>query len=412
MTAQIRFDQVGLSAGINGSSRSDGKIDGSRVTVTNTSGKACRCQWWWKPHEDTAATLTQTSGPTWYFDSTPDIPGDFAVTMIEDEGLPTETRDTKVFTIRYPITGITVPPFNCKGVEDLNLSSTNDEKQSAIVVSHKNENLPGASPPLRYTAYYGDMRGMANAIEQLSMNNQVVVYQPGLGVGEKWNVCSEFTLLQEFLRKRYFYANPVGVSKLIIDGQLTGGFIEWPSSIELYGYYDVEFVNTRAVVCADTVFYNPRCTVSARNQVIVSRSNTVGSYFVRRDQDVVAWNTKIENIIWDASGNSSTNVQPMVRSDTGCPRFEFWNCSLQQSLDVPRAADKLLWIQQTAPNSLTILWMGQMAGRLSQGNTQFMFTNLTGFATTFYYGAFGGSMLTLPSISWTATAPTLISRQP
>lgn len=165
MTAQIRFDQVGLTAGVAGASRSDGLRNGARVTVTNVSGRPCRCEWWWRPPEETGAVLVQSGPGVWYFDPTPNMVGDYAVRMIEDEGLATESEDLKAFGVRYLYSGLLAPAMSTRGAPTINLSSTNDEKTAATAYMTHNEALPVSG--VRFSGWWKFIRELFAKVEEL-----------------------------------------------------------------------------------------------------------------------------------------------------------------------------------------------------------------------------------------------------
>lgn len=169
MAAQIIFDQVGLGAGVAGKSRSDGLANGAIVTVTNASGNPCRVEWWWYPPDDTAvaATLVQNGPDEWQFDPTAARYGEYAVRMIEDEGLETETEDIKSFGIRLPTSNLLIPAFNSRGDYSVNRSSTTGEKNAAAAISFNNEPLPDDAA-VNWANWWQSMNELFKYVESIS----------------------------------------------------------------------------------------------------------------------------------------------------------------------------------------------------------------------------------------------------
>ena len=118
MSALLRIDQTGLSAGVAGKARTDGKADGARVTLTNTgSGSTTVFRLLWTPPDDTnsVATLVPTGDPKiWQFDPSPNVSGSWLIEMVQNEGLSNEIRERRVFGVRS-FAGFLVPALNEQG---------------------------------------------------------------------------------------------------------------------------------------------------------------------------------------------------------------------------------------------------------------------------------------------------------
>lgn len=167
MTASITFDQVGRPAGSAGRARSDGLANGARVTITNNSGQPCRCEFWWKPPDDTTAALVQASPSTWYFDPQPGRYGEYAVRLVESEGNPDETEDIKAFGIRLPVSQLLIPALNSRGDFNVNLASDPSEKVTAAAISFQNEPLPDAAA-IDYANWWQSQRELYLKVEELA----------------------------------------------------------------------------------------------------------------------------------------------------------------------------------------------------------------------------------------------------
>lgn len=167
MTATIRFDQVGLSAGVAGVARTDGLDTGAKVTVTNAGGLPCRCEFWWKPPDDSSAVLAQVNDTTWEFTPQAGRYGEYIVRMIEAEGLLNESEDIKVFGIRLPVSGLLVTGLNSRGEPSVNLASSALEKLAAGITAFQNEPLPD-NAAINYANWWQQMRELFLAVETIA----------------------------------------------------------------------------------------------------------------------------------------------------------------------------------------------------------------------------------------------------
>lgn len=124
MSALLKIDQTGLSAGVAGKARTDGKADGSRVTLTNTgSGGSTVFRLLWTPPDDTnsVSTLVPTGDPkVWQFDPSPNVYGSWLVELVQNEGLQTEIRERRVFGVRS-FAGFLLPALNEQGDKNASL---------------------------------------------------------------------------------------------------------------------------------------------------------------------------------------------------------------------------------------------------------------------------------------------------
>lgn len=116
MASQLKIDQSGLSAGLAGVSRTDGKDDGSLVTLTNTgSGATTRFRILDAPlgDVDAVATLAPTGdSKIWTFTPTTGKHGTFLIELVEDLGQPTEKTERRIFGVRLPSSGLLIPALN------------------------------------------------------------------------------------------------------------------------------------------------------------------------------------------------------------------------------------------------------------------------------------------------------------
>lgn len=121
MTASLKIDQAGLSAGVAGRARLDGKLDGALVTLTSVSPGTTNTFRLldWPPDDDEAEdSLTPSGGgatPVWTFAPKPGVWGAYRVELIVDEGLPSEARQQRIFGIASSRHGLVPPALNERG---------------------------------------------------------------------------------------------------------------------------------------------------------------------------------------------------------------------------------------------------------------------------------------------------------
>ena len=121
MTASLKIDQVGLSAGVAGKARQDGLSDGSTVTLTSVSPGTTNTfrLLYWPPEDDEADdSLTPTGGgatPVWTFAPKVGVDGPYLIELIVDEGLPSEARQRRLFGIPSWRHGLVAPALNERG---------------------------------------------------------------------------------------------------------------------------------------------------------------------------------------------------------------------------------------------------------------------------------------------------------
>lgn len=115
MASQLQIDQAGLAAGTPGVSRTDGKADGSVVTLTNTGSGTTLFQLLDIPLDDTTAegSLAVTANPSvWEFNPTSGARGTYLIELIENKGLSTEKRERRIFGVRTGAAGLLIPALN------------------------------------------------------------------------------------------------------------------------------------------------------------------------------------------------------------------------------------------------------------------------------------------------------------
>ena len=121
MVAQLKIDQAGLSPeGTPGMARTDGKPDGSLVTLTNTGEGATTTfhLLWWPPGDVGAIgslSATEEDPKVWTFSPTPNRYGTYLIELIENAGLTTEKRERRAFVVRTPRLGLVIPALNERG---------------------------------------------------------------------------------------------------------------------------------------------------------------------------------------------------------------------------------------------------------------------------------------------------------
>lgn len=161
MAAQIKLDQVGLSAGVAGDSRDDGLATGAKVTITNAGGGACTCRFLDKPVEDTSAVLAQESPTVWSFNPQSGVYNDYLIELTETA---TNTVDVKAFGIPMPNSGLIIPAHQARGNRLVHLASASGDKSIAAAGSTHNVSLSGR----KYMGYWPRLRSLFLKVEQLS----------------------------------------------------------------------------------------------------------------------------------------------------------------------------------------------------------------------------------------------------
>lgn len=134
MTALLKIDQAGLSAGVAGRSRTDGLATGALVTLTNTGAGTTLMRLLWAPPGDTTAlsSLAATGDPkVWTFSPTASKYGTYLVELIADQGLVTEKRERRVLVVRTPNRKLVIPALNERGDNAASLLAAGQEQDEA-----------------------------------------------------------------------------------------------------------------------------------------------------------------------------------------------------------------------------------------------------------------------------------------
>lgn len=134
MTALLKIDQAGLSAGVAGRSRTDGLATGALVTLTNTGSGTTLMRLLWAPPGDTTAlsSLAVTGDPkVWTFSPTASKYGSYLVELIADQGLVTEKRERRVLVVRTPNRKLVIPALNERGDNAASLLAAGQEQVEA-----------------------------------------------------------------------------------------------------------------------------------------------------------------------------------------------------------------------------------------------------------------------------------------
>jgi hypothetical protein len=178
MPAQMRIDQAGLPLGAAGFARTDGLDTGALVTLTNVGGGlSTRFRLLWVPPEDlTAIPSLVAAGPTsWTFSPQAGCWGTYRIELIVDEGLPTESRQIRIFGVRLPSTGLLIPAANESA--DPNASRLN-AGANVIARSENNE----AFAPFGTGSAFGWWKALRDAITQIEAGSTGIRYRLVSGV--------------------------------------------------------------------------------------------------------------------------------------------------------------------------------------------------------------------------------------
>jgi hypothetical protein len=176
----LKFDQVGLvPAGLAGSSRSDGKLDGAQVTVTSTGGGAVhQAEMLWAPDGDKngPVSFVQATATTWTFTPSPGCPGTYRIRLTVD-GVIDSTRE---FRVRTHVLGLVIPAVN--ELADPHASRANSGALF-VAASEDNEIEPLVKPALSvdppstsvapfsggsYAGWYKALRDSILTVEELA----------------------------------------------------------------------------------------------------------------------------------------------------------------------------------------------------------------------------------------------------
>lgn len=174
MSAQVKIDQVGLPAGVAGKSRTNGLATGAVVTLTNTgSGSTTRFRFVWVPPDDTAVlgTLIQTGPKVWTFTPGVNKFGSYLVELIEDEGLPTEKRERRVFGVRTALLGALIPALNERGDPTASLLAAG-AAQIEAADNNADDYAEAALNTVRYAAWWRAHADLVKRIEAIVPSHQ------------------------------------------------------------------------------------------------------------------------------------------------------------------------------------------------------------------------------------------------
>lgn len=183
MTAQLKIDQAGLSAGVAGKARTDGKADGSAVTLTNTgSGATTRFQLLWTPPGDVDAVdslaATEEDPKVWTFDPTPARYGTYECELIENEGLTSEKRERRALVVRTPYLGLVVPALNERGDKSASLVAPG----TAVDVDNNSTDDPDDDlAALGYAGWWRSQHALITALDALAAPIRVTHYHNNAG---------------------------------------------------------------------------------------------------------------------------------------------------------------------------------------------------------------------------------------
>ena len=165
MSTLLRIDQAGLSDGEAGRSRTDGKADGSLVTVTNTGSGTTTFRLLWTPPGDTTAvtSLAATGDPkVWTFSPMASRYGTYLIELIQNIGTINEVRERRTLGIRTPVRGLLVPALNERG--DMRASLV--EPGTGELADNNAEDYPDADlNALPFAAWWRAMHELVIAVD-------------------------------------------------------------------------------------------------------------------------------------------------------------------------------------------------------------------------------------------------------
>lgn len=243
-----------------------------------------------------------------------------------------------------------------------------------------------------------------------------VWFQPGGLEGP--NVVTQEADLQALIDATF--TGLYGGGKLVIDGQYNSGAVQLTTQLDLKSSFDVRFTNVQAVDVAfadsgGALFLDPKQSIDSDMQVVFTRSVQTANQLFRARAENLSRQFWCRNCVWNpAASFGGVLAAAFARVDNGATQFWFEDCAFQPDLTAAtRAADRWLAFLTTAPTSLQLAWYGPNAGvATGTASSQFLVTALSGWNTEVRYGTFGGALMNLTGIAWSAAAPTVVSRQP
>jgi hypothetical protein len=183
MTALLRIDQDGLPEGEAGKSRTDGKADGSLVTLTDTSPSGTTAfKILWTPPGDSTAVATLAASPdprVWTFAPTPNKYGSYVVELLRNAGLVSEVSERRVLVVRTPSLGLVIPGLNERGYSKASLDNPTGAETA------DNNATDFADPDLNalpYAAWWRAMHELITAVDASSGDGaevKVTIYSSG-----------------------------------------------------------------------------------------------------------------------------------------------------------------------------------------------------------------------------------------
>lgn len=152
MTAIIKIDQTGLSAGVADQSREDGLDTGAQVQLTNVSpGSTSSWVLLWVPDADVNAVASLApAGSDATFTPTASVYGTYRVQLTVDAGLVTESVSIRTFAILTPNKGFRIPALNERADDEASLVNN-----GAAILAASETNAPIAGGPFASGNYGG-----------------------------------------------------------------------------------------------------------------------------------------------------------------------------------------------------------------------------------------------------------------
>lgn len=179
MSTAILIEQAGLVAdGVPGRARTDGKGDGSLVTLTNGGdGATTLFRLLWTPPGDTTATSSLAETPedpkVWTFSPTAGVFGSYLIELVQNAGLLTEKRERRVFAVRSPYRRLVVPALNERG--DVNASLVTPGT-AETVDNNAFDELDPALADLPFAGWWRALHSLIKAVDDTAAPVRVVHY--------------------------------------------------------------------------------------------------------------------------------------------------------------------------------------------------------------------------------------------
>lgn len=183
MSANMKIDQAGLSAGSTSRSRDDGLSTGALVTLTSVGHVSTfRFRLLWvgqhpSPDTTSVSSLVQASPTTWTFSPTAGVFGTWRIELITDEGSQLEDREIRTFAIKQSSQAARIPAANERSDPNASLVNSDD----SFVDSSENNKIEssGAFAAGSYVSYWKALADTIYSVNTFAVSGSTVTGSAG-----------------------------------------------------------------------------------------------------------------------------------------------------------------------------------------------------------------------------------------